>query len=232
MVGLERIGHDRFNQRALHRPERGRLRHGQATSGAISGTASVTILAPPTTSSTVAYSLAQFLEHRVPGRHHDHEHRHDDRSPTGSLQFNFAATITQIWNATVAEPFRHALRDPERRIQQHDRPGPERFVRLSGQPRRSAGGTVEFCRERIGKRHGTPPPSNTPAATVTFADIRRLGNRVHAAISRSPTTARSPISGWTLSFDFVGTISSIWNASIKSQSGNLTRSRTPHTTRS
>ncbi len=33
-------------------------------------------------------------------------------------------------------------------------------------------------------------------------------------------TGSSPISGWMLSFDFVGSISSIWNASITSQSGN------------
>ena len=33
-------------------------------------------------------------------------------------------------------------------------------------------------------------------------------------------TGSAPINGWTLSFDFVGSISSIWNASITSQVGN------------
>ena len=41
------------------------------------------------------------LEHGLPGQHHDHEHGDDDDYRTGRSQFNFAATITQIWNATV-----------------------------------------------------------------------------------------------------------------------------------
>ena len=76
----------------------------QASSGAIAGTASVTRLAPPITTigATVAFSVVSALEHWVPGQRHDHQHGQRPRSPPGILQFNFAATITQIWNATIA----------------------------------------------------------------------------------------------------------------------------------
>ena len=72
----------------------------QAASGAISGTASVTILAPPTTSTTVTYSLVNSWSTGFQAS--------ITITNTGTttitnwtLQFNFAATITQIWNATV-----------------------------------------------------------------------------------------------------------------------------------
>jgi cellulase/cellobiase CelA1 len=64
-----------------------------------------------------------------------------------------------------------------------------------------------------------PPPSNTASATVTFADTNDWGSGFTGSLTLT-NTGSSPINGWTLSFDFVGTISSIWNASITSHSGN------------
>ena len=48
------------------------------------------------------------------------------------------------------------------------------------------------------------PRSHLPTSTTGEPDS--------PAISRSPTPATTAINGWTLSFDFVGAISSIWNA--------------------
>ena len=139
LVGLERFGTIGATHRALHGPERGRNGHrARPPSGGISGTASVTDSGPADDEHNAwrirwshpgAPASRRASRSRTPARR---------RSTAGRLQFDFAATITQIWNATIVEPYRQPLRDPERRLQQHDRPGPERIVRLPGQPRRRA----------------------------------------------------------------------------------------------
>ncbi len=120
LVGDERCRHDRFHKRPVHGPERGWNRDGASCE----------------------------RRHRGHGERHgfpaiDHDRQRDgdvlaesrsgtpvsrraSRSPIPAhepitnwiLQFNFAATITQIWNATVAEPLRHAVRDRQCGLQQ------------------------------------------------------------------------------------------------------------------
>ena len=54
-----------------------------------------------------------------------------------------------------------------------------------------------------------------------FADVNDWGTGFTGHLTLT-NTGTSPIIGWTLSFDFVGSISSIWNASIVSQSAITT----------
>jgi chitinase len=56
-------------------------------------------------------------------------------------------------------------------------------------------------------------------AKVSFADVNDWGSGFTGNLTIT-NTGTSSINGWTLEFDFVGTIDSIWNASIVSHVGN------------
>ena len=67
---------------------------------------------------------------------------------------------------------------------------------------------------------GAAPPSAPIEATVTFTDADDWGSGFTGDITIT-NTGTTAIIGWTLSFNFAVSISSIWNASIVSQNGNM-----------
>ncbi len=190
----------------------------RATSGAVSGTGSVTVLAPPTTSSTVAYSLVNSWSTGFQAS--------ITITNTGttsitnwSLQFNFAAAITQIWDATVQSHSGSHYVIQNAGYNSSIAPGQSVTFGFLGGPGGAPVAPSNYVVNGTTSGSAPPPPSNTPSATVTFADTDDWGTGFTGSLTLT-NTGSSPISGWTLAFDFVGTISSIWNASIMSQTGN------------
>jgi aryl-phospho-beta-D-glucosidase BglC (GH1 family) len=65
----------------------------------------------------------------------------------------------------------------------------------------------------------TSPSSNSLNATATFTDVNDWGSGFTGNITIA-NQGTSAINGWTLQFDFAGTISPIWNGTIISHVGN------------
>jgi alpha-L-arabinofuranosidase len=194
----------------------------KATSGLVSGTASVTVLTPQTTSTTVLYSLVNSWNTGFQAS--------ITITNTGTttitnwtLQFDFAATITQIWDGTIQSYSGTHYVIGNAGYNRSIAPGKSVTFGFLGSP----GGAPLAPSNYVvnGTSSGTPPPppppppSNTLSAKVTFADTNDWGSGFTGNLTLT-NTGSSAINGWTLSFDFVGTISSIWNASITSKSGN------------
>ena len=190
----------------------------QAASGGVSGTASITISPPATVGATASFDLVSVWNTGFEAE--------ITITNTGTiaitnwvLQFNFAATITSIWEATIAS---HT--------------GTQYIINNAGYNSSiAAGQSVTFG--FLGSPGGVPasptsytlngkpisgaaPPSAPIEATVTFTDADDWGTGFtgNITITNTGTTA---IMGWTLTFDFAVSISSIWNASIVNQNGNL-----------
>ncbi len=189
----------------------------QAVSGGITGTASITVSPPASRGATATFSLVSVWGTGFEGE--------ITIANTGTLaitnwilQFNFAAAITSIWDATIAS-----------------QSGTEYIIDNAGYNSTIAPGqTVTFG--FLGSPGGVPaaptsyllngkpitgyvPPRGPVEATATFADVDDWGTGFtgNITITNTGTTA---IIGWTLSFDLAVSISSIWNASIVSQSGD------------
>ena len=192
----------------------------KATSGAVSGTAGVTVLAPPTTSTSVAYSLVNSWSTGFQSS--------ITITNTGTttltnwtLSFNFAATITQIWDATVASHSGSFYVIQNAGYNSTIEPGQSVSFGFLGS---SGGAPVApsnfLVNGAASGGTGSPPPSSGAlSATVAFADVNDWGTGFTGSLTLT-NTGSSPISGWMLSFDFVGSISSFWNASITSHAGN------------
>ena len=168
----------------------------------------------------MTYSLVSSWSTRLPGGHHHHQHRHDDDQRL-DVAVRLRGDDHPDLERDGRQSHRQPLRDPERRLQQHDRPGAERDVRLPRQSGRCAGRADRITSSM--ERRATP--AATPDAPRCLGQGRHsptsvIGEAASPATSRSPTPAPSAINGWTLAFDFVGAISSIWNASIVSHVGN------------
>ncbi len=147
------------------------------------------------------------------------------------LQFNFAATITSIWNATIASHSGTQYVIDNAGYNSSIAPGQSVTFGFLGSPGGVPASPTSYLLN--GKPiAGAVPPLGPLEATVTFADVDDWGTGFtgNITITNTGTTA---IIGWTLTFDFAVSISSIWNASIVSQNGNHVHgSRTPGTTRS
>ena len=192
----------------------------KATSGAVSGTAGVTVLAPPTTSTSVSYSLVNSWSAGFQSS--------ITITNTGTttltnwtLSFNFAATITQIWDATVASHSGNLYVIQNAGYNSTIAPGSSVSFGFLGS---SSGAPVApssfLVNGAASGGTGSPPPSGGAlSAMVAFADVNDWGSGFTGNLTLT-NTGTSPISGWMLSFDFVGSISSIWNSSITSQSGS------------
>ena len=202
----------------------------KATSGAVSGIASVSILAPPTTSTTVAYSLVNSWSTGFQGG--------ITITNTGTttisnwmLQFNFSATITQIWNATIASVSGTHYVLNNAGYNSTIAPGQSVSIGFLGSPggapvapsnfvvNGTTSGTTTTSGGGGGSAGGGGSSRGSAAATVAFADTDDWGTGFTGSLAIT-NTGGVPINGWTLSFDFMGSISSIWNASIVSQTGN------------
>jgi alpha-L-arabinofuranosidase len=189
----------------------------RASVGGISGTASVIIQAPPTTSTTVTYSLVSSWNTGFQAG--------NTITNTGAttlsawtLQFDFAATITQIWNASVVNHSGNHYLIQNARYNSTINPGQSVSFGFLGSP----GGVPVPPSNYVvngAASSSSPPPSSGISAKVAFADVSDWGSGFTGNLTIT-NTGTSAITGWTLAFDIVGTISSIWNASIKSHVGN------------
>jgi hypothetical protein len=189
----------------------------QAANGAVAGTASVTIAPPATTSATAKFLLVSAWNG---GFQANIVVANTGSTPISNwvLQFNFAATITSIWNGTVAS---HAGMKYVINNAGYDStiaPGQSVTIGLNA----SEAGTPTSPTSYL--LNGSPvtaivaPPSPI-SATATFADTDDWGTGFTGAITLTNTGTTS-IVGWSLSFNFAVTISSIWNASVSSQNGS------------
>jgi alpha-L-arabinofuranosidase len=191
----------------------------KASSGAVSGTASITVLAPPTTSSTVSYTLVNSWSSGFQAS--------ITITSTGTttitnwtLQFNFAATITQIWDATIQSHSGTHYVIENAGYNGSIAPGQSVTFGFLGSPGGAPVAPSNFVVNGSSSGTAPPPPSSALSATVVFADTDDWGTGFTGSLTLT-NTGSTPINGWTLSFDFVGAISSIWNATIASQTGNL-----------
>src|SRR4029077_3307535 len=135
-----------------------------------------------------------------------------------TLQFDFAATITQIWNATVASHTGNHYVIQNAGYNSTIAPGKSVSFGFLGS---SSGAPVAPSNYVVNgsTSNSGPPPSNGVSAKVTFADVSDWGTGFTGNLP-IPNPGTTAINGWTLAFDFVGAISSIWNASIVSHVGN------------
>ena len=193
----------------------------KASSGSIAGTASVTILAPPTTSTTVAYSLVSSWNTGFQAG--------IAITNTGTttlsgwtLSFDFAAAITQIWNATVVSHTGIHYVIQNAGYNSTIAPGQNVSFGFLGSPGGAPLAPSNFVvngSSSSPKPPPPPPPGSALSATVAFTDVNDWGSGFTGNLTIT-NTGNSPINGWMLTFDFVGSISSIWNAGMVSQTGN------------
>jgi alpha-L-arabinofuranosidase len=196
----------------------------KATGGAFSGSASVSVLAPPTTSTTVVYSLVNSWSGGFQGG--------ITITNTGTttlldwtLSFTFAATITQIWDATVLSHSGNSYVIGNAGYNSTIAPGQSVSFGFLGSFADAPVAPSNYLVNGSASGTQAPPPPPPPptggalSATVTFADVNDWGSGFTGSLTLT-NTGSSAINGWTLSFDFIGAISSIWNASLVSQTGN------------
>ncbi len=190
----------------------------QASSGGVLGTASVTVL-PPSNGSISATASFSIVSAWNTGFEANVTLTNTGSAPITNwiLQFNFAATITQIWNATVQSHSGSQYVIDNAGYNSTIAPGQSVSFGFLGSP----GGVPASPTNYV--LNGAPvnsssPPSGPLAATVSFADVNDWGSGFTGNITIT-NTGTTPIEGWTLSFDFAVSISSIWNATLVSQIG-------------
>jgi alpha-L-arabinofuranosidase len=191
----------------------------QASSGGISGPASVTVL-PPSNSSisaTAAFSVASSWS---TGFQASVTITNTGTSPIANwiLQFNFAATITQIWNATVGSHSGTQYTIQNAGYNSTIAPGQSISFGFLGTPGGAPASPTNYILNGTPLNAPPPPPSKL-SATVAFTDVNDWGSGFTGSLTIT-NTGTTPISGWTLSFDFAVSISSIWNATLVSQNGS------------
>ncbi len=191
----------------------------QAASGSVAGTASVTVLPPSSgaVSATVNFSIVSAwntgFEANV------------TLTNTGTsaitnwvLQFNFGATITQIWNATVQSHSGSQYVIDNAGYNSSIAPGQSVSFGFLGSPGGIPAAPTNYLLNGAPIQSGSPP-AGALSATVSFADVDDWGTGFTGNLTIT-NTGTTPIDGWTLSFDFAVSISSIWNATLVSQSGS------------
>ena len=139
------------------------------------------------------------------------------------LEFNYSANITSIWDAKIVSHVGTDYVDRQRRLEQHHRPRRQCVLRLRRQPRqhhRPADELLARWRFPLAVPQPPPPPPPPPASgNVTFSVTTDWGSGFNGQVTVS-NPGTTPITNWSLAFTFAGQISSIWNASITSHTGN------------
>jgi hypothetical protein len=189
----------------------------QATSGSVIGTANVTISTAPAQSATVNFSVLSAWNN---GFQAQIAITNTGTSPITNwvLQFNFAATITQIWNGFIASQSGTLYVVQNAGFNSTISPGQTVTFGFLGTPGGIPPSPTNYMLNGAPLVSNPPPPAPA-SATATFADVNDWGTGFtgNITITNTGTTA---IMGWTLSFNFAVSISSIWNASVVSQSGS------------
>jgi hypothetical protein len=191
----------------------------EASSGSVAGTAGVTVL-PPSNGSISATAVFSVVSSWSTGFQASLAITNTGTSPITNwiLQFNFAATITQIWNATIGSHSGTQYTIQNAGYNSTISPGQSISFGFLGTPGGVPAAPTNFILN--GKPIGSPaPPPSTLSAKVTFADVSDWGSGFTGSLTIT-NTGTTPITGWTLSFDFAVSISSIWNATLVSHNGS------------
>ncbi|MGO9924208.1 MAG: cellulose binding domain-containing protein [Isosphaeraceae bacterium] len=190
----------------------------QASSGGVLGTASVTVL-PPSNGSISATASFSIVSAWNTGFEANVTLTNTGSAPITNwiLQFNFAATITQIWNATVQSHSGSQYVIDNAGYNSTIAPGQSVSFGFLGSPGGIPASPTNYVLNGA-PVNSSSPPSGPLAATVSFADVNDWGSGFTGNITIT-NTGTTPIEGWTLSFDFAVSISSIWNATLVSQIG-------------
>ena len=194
----------------------------KAASGSISGTASVTITPP---SRGGAGASVTFADTNDWGSGFTGSITITDTGSAAingwTLQFDFAPSITQIWNAQIVSHLgnHYVIRDAG--YNAAIAPGQAASFGFNATPGGHPAGPANYVLNGVSL--SSPPPSPAPSpspmsASVTFADTNDWGSGFTGSITVA-NTGSIPINGWTLQFDFAGAIIGIWNAQILSHTG-------------
>jgi hypothetical protein len=189
----------------------------QAASGSITATAAVTVSPPAVTSATATFSLVSVWDTGFEAN--------ITIANTGTttinnwtLQFSFAAAITSIWSATIASHSGSVYVIDNAGYNSSIAPGQSVTFGFLGSPGGVPAAPTGYLLNGASIA-GYGPPAGPIKATATFADVSDWGTGFTGNITIT-NTGSTAIIGWTLTFNFPVTISSIWNASIVSQNGS------------
>lgn len=190
----------------------------KAASGSVSGTSSVTITRPSSGGSGATFAFADTNDWGSGFTGSVTITNAGTSAINGwTLQFDFAPTITQLWNATIVSHVgsHYVVKDA----------GYDAII--------GVGQSVNFGFNATPGGHpagptnyvltpSSPPPPPPPAAasgvSVAFADTNDWGSGFTGSVTIT-NTGPTAINGWTLQFDFAPTITQIWNATIVSHVG-------------
>jgi hypothetical protein len=134
-----------------------------------------------------------------------------------TLQFNFAPTITSIWNANISNHVGKQYSIVNASYDAQIAVGQSITIGFNGSTGDLTTGPTSYVLNGIALAPPVIPPLK---ANLTFADTENWGSGFTGSLLLTNTGAGS-IMGWTLSFTFAGSITSIWNANIVSHVGNV-----------
>jgi hypothetical protein len=192
----------------------------KAASGSVSNTAGVTITKPTTggLSATVAFADTNDWGSGFTGA--------ITITDTGTtpingwtLQFDFAGSITQIWNAQILSHVGSHYVIQNLSYNATIAPGQGVGFGFNATP---GGGPKPPANYVINGVAVAPPPPAPPSpvhASVAFADVSDWGSGFTGSLTIT-NTGTAAINGWALQFDFAGSITSIWNAAVVTHAGN------------
>jgi hypothetical protein len=191
----------------------------QAAIGSNTGTASVTVLPPSNgaISATAAFSVVSTWNSGFQAG--------ITLTNTGTsaitnwiLQFNFAASITQNWNATIQNHSGSQYVIDNAGANSSIAPGQSVSFGFLGSPGGIPAAPTNYLLNGVPIKSGSPP-SGSLSATAAFADVNDWGTGFTGNITIT-NTGSAAIEGWTLSFNFGVSISSVWNGTLVNQNGS------------
>lgn len=195
----------------------------KAASGTVSGTAGVTITKPSTGGLSAKVTFADINDW---GSGFTGNLTITDTGSTPingwTLQFDFAPSIAQIWNAQILSHVGNHYVIQNVSYDATIIPGQSVSVGFNASPGGHPPGPADYVLNGVSLSTPPPPPAPTPSPmsiSVSFADVSDWGSGFTGSITLA-NTGSIPINGWTLQFDFAPTIAQIWNAQIVSHTGN------------
>jgi hypothetical protein len=124
-----------------------------------------------------------------------------------TLKFNFGPTITSIWNASISSHVGTQYSIVNASYDATIGVGQSVTIGFNGSTGDLTAGPTNYSLNGIALAPPVIPPLK---ATATFADTDDWGTGFTGSVVVT-NIGLGPIMGWTLSFDFAGTITGIWN---------------------